>query len=143
MPFEDDAYDRALSLLVLHHIPDVPKAISEMRRVVRPGGVVAGCVWDTYGGFPLFRMFWDTVAASIRARKKRAMADFQAARAGRRADAAFEADGLEDVGEDTLLIRMDFQDFQDFWTPIAAGEGPLAAYVVAHVRSTSDARSRP
>jgi hypothetical protein len=35
------------------------------------------------------------------------------------------------VHEDTLLIRLDFQNFEDFWTPIAAGEGPLAAYVVA------------
>ena len=34
-----------------------------MRRVVRPGGVVAATVWDTFGGMPSQRMFWDTFAA--------------------------------------------------------------------------------
>lgn len=37
--FEDQQFDRALSLLVLHFVSDPAKAISEMRRVVRPGGV--------------------------------------------------------------------------------------------------------
>ncbi len=132
MPFENAAYDRVLSLLVLHHIPDGPKAISEMCRVVRPGGIVAGSVWDTYGGFPLFRMFWDTVAAiDPGAEKARTGGYFRPLAQAGELTAAFEAAGLEDVVEDTLLIRMDFQDFQDFWTPIAGGEGPLAAYVVA------------
>jgi SAM-dependent methyltransferase len=135
MPFADKTYDRALSLLVLHHIPDAPKAISEMCRVVRPGGVVAACVWDTYGGFPLFRMFWDTVAAvDPTAEKARNGGYFRPlAQAGELTE-AFEAAGLEDVSEDTLLIRLDFQNFEDFWTPIAAGEGPHGAYLMAHAR---------
>ena len=36
--FEDKSFDRAYSMLVLHFIPDSVKAVSEMRRVVRPGG---------------------------------------------------------------------------------------------------------
>jgi SAM-dependent methyltransferase len=35
----------------------------EMRRVVRPGGVVAAAVWDHLGGMPGMRMIIDTVAA--------------------------------------------------------------------------------
>ena len=55
--------DRALSLLVLHFVPEAGKAVSEMRRVVRPGGTVAAAVWDHLGGMPAMRMMVDTVAA--------------------------------------------------------------------------------
>jgi hypothetical protein len=44
---------------------------------------------------------------------------------------AFAAQGLRQVEEASLLIRMDYQSFDDFWTPIAAGEGPLGKYVSA------------
>lgn len=63
LPFANNAFDRALSLLVLHFVSDARQAAREMRRVVRPGGVVAVAVWDTYGGMPSQRMFWDTVTA--------------------------------------------------------------------------------
>src|SRR4051794_3644879 len=63
LPYGTARFDMALSLLVLHFVPDASKAISEMVRVVRPGGVVAAAVWDTFGGMPSRRLFWDTVAA--------------------------------------------------------------------------------
>ncbi|TIR78581.1 MAG: class I SAM-dependent methyltransferase, partial [Mesorhizobium sp.] len=44
LPFEDNAFDRALALLVLHFVPETGKAVAEMRRVTRPGGVVAAVV---------------------------------------------------------------------------------------------------
>ena len=63
LPFEDGTFDRALALLVLHFVPEADKAVAEMRRVVRPGGVVAAVVWDHLGGMPGMRMIIDTVAA--------------------------------------------------------------------------------
>lgn len=38
LPFEDDSFDAALALEVLIHISDVGQALSEISRVVRPGG---------------------------------------------------------------------------------------------------------
>lgn len=46
LPFEDSTFDVVASALVMNFIPDSPRALSEMRRVARPGGVVAGYVWD-------------------------------------------------------------------------------------------------
>lgn len=37
--------------------------------------------------------------------------------------------GLADVTETELMIRMDYQDFADYWAPISAGEGPLGKYM--------------
>lgn len=40
LPFEDASFDVAVSFKVLAHIPDIRTALSEMARVVRPGGHV-------------------------------------------------------------------------------------------------------
>jgi hypothetical protein len=37
----------------------------------------------------------------------------------------FADQGLSDVTETQLTIRMTYRDFEDYWAPIAAGEGPL------------------
>lgn len=42
---------------------------------------------------------------------------------------AFIDQGLADVTETSILIRMDYASFDDFWAPIAGGEGPLGKYV--------------
>ena len=38
LPFEDSTFDRVSSNGVLHHTPDLPGALREIRRVLRPGG---------------------------------------------------------------------------------------------------------
>jgi ubiquinone/menaquinone biosynthesis C-methylase UbiE len=41
LPFEDESFDLVFGHAVLHHIPDLERAFSEFRRVLRPGGVIA------------------------------------------------------------------------------------------------------
>ena len=38
LPFEDDRFDTAVSTLVLCGVDDQPRALRELRRVLRPGG---------------------------------------------------------------------------------------------------------
>ena len=40
LPFADASFDVACSFKVLAHVPDIGKALAEMARVTRPGGVV-------------------------------------------------------------------------------------------------------
>lgn len=130
LPFADGIFDRALALLVLHFVPDADKAVAEMRRVVRPGGVVAAAVWDHLGGMPGMRMMVDTVAAlGEGGRQLRQRYCFQPMMQPGEMKRTFAEQGLVDVSETQLMIRMDYQNFDDYWTPIAAGEGPLGKYV--------------
>jgi hypothetical protein len=39
------------------------KAVGEMRRVVRPRGVVSACVWDYDSGMQMLRVFEETAVA--------------------------------------------------------------------------------
>jgi SAM-dependent methyltransferase len=130
LPFDDGAFDRALALLVLHFVPEADKAVAEMRRVVRSGGVVSAVVWDHLGGMPGMRMMVDTVAAlSERGRQLRSRYCFQPMMQPGEMKRTFVEQGLVDVADTELMIRMDYRNFDDYWDPIAAGEGPLGKYV--------------
>lgn len=130
LPFEGGRFDRALALLVLHFVPETGKAVAEMRRVVRSGGVVAAAVWDHLGGMPGMRMMVDTVAVlSESGRQLRDRYCFQPMMQPGEMKRTFVEQGLVDITEMQLLIRMDYQSFDDYWVPIAAGEGPLGKFV--------------
>jgi SAM-dependent methyltransferase len=43
LPFESGTFDVVFGHAVLHHIPDLERAFSEFRRVLKPGGLVAFC----------------------------------------------------------------------------------------------------
>ena len=132
MPFSDAEFDAALSQLVLQFVPDTGAALAEMRRVVRPGGVVAAAVWNSGGGMPHQRMFWDTAAMLD------PNATYERGRTfnrpmTRRGDLkqAFISTDLLQVVESELTIWMEFENFADFWDPIMGGEGTLGKYVSA------------
>jgi SAM-dependent methyltransferase len=132
LPFKGGTFDRALAQLVLHFVPEADIAVAEMRRVVRPGGVVAAAVWDHLGGMPGMRMMIDTVAVlSEGGRKLRSDYCFQPMMQPGEMRRAFVDQRLVDITEVELTIRMDYECFEDYWAPIAGGEGPLGKYVAA------------
>src|SRR5262245_36326631 len=47
LPFPAGTFDVVVANYVLHHVPDTERAVAEMARVLRPGGVaVVACVGD-------------------------------------------------------------------------------------------------
>ena len=63
IPFDDGEFDATLSQLVVNFLADPEQGLREMTRVTRPGGLVAGCVWDYGGGMTMLKTFWDAAAA--------------------------------------------------------------------------------
>jgi SAM-dependent methyltransferase len=129
--FADASFDRALSMLVLPSVLPRPEmAVAEMRRVTRPGGVVCAAFWDSPGGAVANRMFWDTAAAldpaAAAARDQTMARPIYAPGALPR---IWAETGLVEIDEQSLMVRMDFADFDDYWAPYASGEGMLGAYV--------------
>ena len=43
LPFAEGSFDLVFGHAVLHHLPDLPGAFAEFRRVLRPGGMVVFC----------------------------------------------------------------------------------------------------
>ncbi len=126
LSFETGRFDAALSLLVLNFVPQCRDAVSQMVRVTRSGGLLAAATWDQAGGFGMMNMFLDTAAAldeearDVRARARAALLTREG-----ELEAAFREAGALDVEEATLMIRMRFIDFQDYWSAFLRG----SAYV--------------
>jgi len=63
LPEGNEVFDVAVSGLVLNFVPDKDAMLSEMARVVRPGGTVALYVWDYPGHMQVMRYFFDAANA--------------------------------------------------------------------------------
>lgn len=125
LPIGDASFDRALSMLVMQFIPDAPRAVAEMRRVVRPGGTVTAAVWDSYGGMTPTRLVQD-IAAVLDPTFERRL--FRSLSAPDEMANAWREQGLVDVEQTSLLIRMEYTCFDDYWLPLTA-EGVVAQLV--------------
>ena len=130
LPYADSSFDRVLSMLVLFFIPDAKKAVLEMTRVARSGSTVAATRWDARGGMVMSRMFVDTAAVlETRAHELRARAFTRPLGHPGDLGRAWRDAGLKDVKEVTLIIRVEFENFDDYWRPYMGGQGPYAEYV--------------
>jgi SAM-dependent methyltransferase len=124
----DASFDVVASSLVLNFLPDQTRGVAEMRRVVRPGGLVAGYVWDYAGEMQLMRRFWDAAAEldprAAELDEGRRMAGCNPADLA----ALFSAVRLDDVEVRAIDVPTVFSDFDDYWTPFEGGQGPAPGY---------------
>ena len=132
LPFADAAFDAVLSQLVVNFLADAPAGVAEMRRVARPGAVVAACVWDYAEGMTLLRHFWDAALAidpdGAAARDEGRVMPYCGP--GELA-ALWAGAGLRDVAEHTLEASAHYPDFDALWEPFPLGVAPSGAYVAA------------
>jgi SAM-dependent methyltransferase len=126
--FTEKSFDAAVSLLVFNFIPDPRKALSELKRVTRPGGRVSAAVWDYGDGMRMLRIFWDAAAAIDPEAEKLDEKHMPLCRTGELGKLWREG-GLVDVREQAISITMRFGSFAAYWEPFLLGQGPAGAYV--------------
>ena len=135
LPFPGGTFDAALAQLVVHFMADPVQGLREMRRVTRPGGTVAACVWDHAGGRGPLAAFWSAV------RELDPAADDESGLAGVREGhlaSLFSQAGLDRPSVTTLSVRIRHASFDQWWQPFTLGVGPAGAYVAS---LTPDRRS--
>ena len=128
LPLPDGTADAALALLVLNFVPDPERAVAEMRRVTRAGGVLGAAVWDYGGGMGMLRTFWDAAARLDPTVSGQDEATMPLGRPGGLAG-LWHRSGLGDVADGDLEISTVFASFDDYWLPFLRGTGPAGAYV--------------
>jgi SAM-dependent methyltransferase len=129
LPHGDATFAGAMAQLALNFVPEPDAAVREMRRVVRPGGVVAACGWDFRGGLVYQRLFWDTAAGldpGAGAARDRLFSARLALPEG--LPRLLENAGLARLRHGSMTIRMDYSEFDDYWSPLLGGQGPVGAY---------------
>jgi SAM-dependent methyltransferase len=132
LPVPDASIDIVTSGLVLNFIPDRPAALADMRRVLRPDGILSFYVWDyPGGGVGLIDAFWkaagevDPRAVELDEAKRFPFCTRDGLAAACR-DAGFGPVAVEPVEIETL-----FPDFEAFWQPFTLGAGPAPGYCVS------------
>ncbi len=131
MSFDTGSLDATVAGLVLNFVPQPARAVAEMARVARPGGVVAAYVWDYGGKMELMRYFWDAATALNPAAHE--------LDEGRRFPLCqpepltelFSQTGLHDVAVRPIDIPTDFRDFDDYWSPFLGGQAPAPGYAMS------------
>lgn len=136
--FGDASFDQAMAMLVINFIPDHDKALAEMRRVTRAGGVVSACVWDYGDGMESLRIFWDEAVALDPAAAPKHERNMKLCRRGELGECWRKA-GFADVAEEAIVIEQAFSSFDDYWRPFLAGVGPGGAYVASLAKERSGA----
>ena len=129
LTLETASRDVAASALVLNFVPDRDKALSEMRRVLRPGGTVAFYVWDyPGGGVEFMRAFWNAATAlDPSARDLTEDKRFPFCTREGLIDLVKNA-GLNSVDSTPIEVPTVFTDFDDYWHPFTLGAGPAPGY---------------
>jgi len=128
---ETGSFDAAVSGLVLNFIPQPERAVAEMTRVTRTGGLVAAYLWDYADRMQMIRHFFDAAAALD---PNAAELDEGSRFPICQPDALgqlFESTGLQYVEVRPIEVPTVFRDFDDYWSPFLGGQGPAPSYAVS------------
>ena len=141
LPFPADAFDAAVMPLVIFFVPDPPKGVAEMARVVRPGGVVTAYGWDLFdGGFPYAALQAEMRGIGVAVPMP---PNPDASRLETLRDLWTRA-GLEAIETREITVQRTFADFDDYWTTIRIGPSvrPALAAMAPSDISELEARMR-
>jgi ubiquinone/menaquinone biosynthesis C-methylase UbiE len=128
LSFPDASFDVVVSALVINFIPDRMRAMLEMRRVVRAGGLIAACVWDFAAEL--------SPSAPLRRAMRSIGIDPQpvpgtnASRVNVLAD-LFQQAGLNGVTTTSFVVAVSFRNFDDFWASQTPSYAPTTKVIAA------------
>ncbi|XSG77402.1 class I SAM-dependent methyltransferase [Herpetosiphon llansteffanensis] len=123
VPLAANSVNIAVMPLVIFFVPEPPKGVAEMARVVAPGGTVAAYAWDMFGGgFPyasLQKTMTDAGLAVLYPPR------VEASRMSVLHGLWLQA-GLTNIETEVIRVSRTFVDFADYWQTVlgAPSMGP-------------------
>ena len=118
LPFPDNSFDAAVMPLVIFFVPEPPRGVAEMARVVSPGGTVCAYAWDMDGGgFP-----YELVRSEMRAMGLEVPTppSPDASRLTALTE-LWTAAGLTAVETRAIRVQRTYADFDDYWQTVLGG----------------------
>jgi ubiquinone/menaquinone biosynthesis C-methylase UbiE len=131
LPFADGEFDVAAMALVITFVPDPAQAIAEMKRVVKPRGMLGTYVWDFLGKGNTQQPLREAVEARgtpVQSTPGHVHSRLENLRA------IFTGAGLEAVSVRPIEIDISYPNFDEYWT----AQTGFANTVVQHMRKMTE-----
>lgn len=127
LPFANGAFDLVVSALTINFIPDRRRAVSEMRRVARADGTVAGYVWDFTAERSPSGPFRLAMGELVAIPPLPGTEDSTLKRLGR----LFENAELGSVATTSFDVTVSFPDFDAFWLAQTPSYSPVTTILAS------------
>jgi ubiquinone/menaquinone biosynthesis C-methylase UbiE len=126
LPFDGATFDAGVMALVITFVADPNKAVAELRRVTKPGGIVATYMWDFFNnGFPQHPLREALEKTGIEV-------PYLPGHAHSRMDnmaGYFKSAELEAVTTRVIEVEVAYANFEEYWS----GQTALPNYIVQHI----------
>ena len=122
----DESFDAVISRFCLMFLPDVPKAVAEIARVLKPGGYLAAAVWSGADQNPFIRIPLEVLRRFIDlpAPPPGQPGIFRLAKPGDLSGMA-EKTGLQKVADEEIQADSFYDSAETYWTNLLDMAAPL------------------
>jgi ubiquinone/menaquinone biosynthesis C-methylase UbiE len=126
LPFETNSFDAVTSRFCLMFLPEIPKAVAEIARVLRPGGWVAAAVWSSPDKNPSIGLSMEAIKSVVELPPPDPTAPgiFRLAKPGDLAGMLQQA-GLIDVTEQEFLAEWSYASAGEYYTSLMEIAAPI------------------
>jgi ubiquinone/menaquinone biosynthesis C-methylase UbiE len=135
LPFPDAAFDVVASALVINFIPDRARALAEMARVTRSGGLVGGYIWDFQAELSPSGPFRLALQEFVKGVPPLPGTEDSAPS---RLRSLFEQADFADIVTTSFEVTVEFPDFNAFWIAQTPRYAPTTKIVTAMDASQRD-----
>lgn len=126
LPFEAASFNAVISRFCLMFLPEIPKALKDMARVLKPGGYVAAAVWSTPEKNPFVRVPMDVIKTIIPLPPPdpEAPGIFRLAKPGD-LTGMLEGAGLASLSEEEFLADVTYATAEEFFNSLMDIAAPI------------------
>ncbi|HEY7533330.1 MAG TPA: methyltransferase domain-containing protein [Nitrospiraceae bacterium] len=126
LPFDNASFDAVTSRFCLMFLPEIPRALSEIARVLKPGGWFAAAVWSTLDKNPSFGVSMNAIKQVVQLPPPDPTAPgiFRLANAGD-LTGMLEKAGLIEATEQDFLAEWSYGSAEEFFTSMMELAAPI------------------
>lgn len=126
LPFENASFDAVTSRFCLMFLPDIPRALSEIARVLKPGGWIAASVWSALDKNPSFHVSMNAIKQVVQLPPPDPTAPgiFRLANPGDLTE-MLEKAGLVDMAEQEFLAEWSYASGEEFFLSLMELAAPI------------------
>jgi len=113
--FADSSFDRVIISFGLMHFPDSAKALAEVWRVLRPGGIVAVAVWAEAEEVPTLQLALEAITRNFPPPKIERPSMFRFGGSGV-LEKLLEDSGFSQTSSQKVQVSLTVADAREYWT---------------------------